>query len=76
MVRKVFTSEQIIRKLQEAEVIIAEGMTAQQAARQAGVPEVILTLDAAWRLTQELAQRIGARQYNYYVTRDIHEHLP
>ena len=39
MPRKVYTPKQIILKLREAEVIIAEGMTAQQAARQIGVSE-------------------------------------
>ncbi len=39
MPRKIHTPEQIIRKLREAEVLIAEGMTAQQAARQVGVTE-------------------------------------
>ena len=39
MPRKHFTPEQIIRKLREAEVLIAEGMPAQQAARQIGVSE-------------------------------------
>ncbi len=39
MAKKVFTPEQIIRKLREAEVIIAEGITAQQAARKVGVTE-------------------------------------
>ena len=39
MPRKNYTPEQIIRKLREAEVLIAEGMPAQQAARQIGVSE-------------------------------------
>ena len=39
MPRKIYTSEQIIRKLREAEVLIAEGMTARNAARQIGVTE-------------------------------------
>lgn len=39
MSRKVHTPEQIIRKLREAEIFIAQGMTAQQAARQIGVTE-------------------------------------
>ena len=39
MTRKIYTPEQIIRKLREAEVLIAEGITAQQAARQVGVTE-------------------------------------
>ena len=39
MARKVYTPEQIIRKLREAEVLIAKGMTAQQAARKVGVTE-------------------------------------
>ena len=39
MVRKIFTPEQIIRNLREAEIHIAEGMTAVQAARQIGVTE-------------------------------------
>ena len=39
MVRKVYTPEQIIRNLREAEIHIAEGKTAVQAARQIGVTE-------------------------------------
>lgn len=39
MASKIFTPEQIIRKLREAEVLIAESITAQQAARQVGVSE-------------------------------------
>ena len=39
MARKVFTPEQIIRKLREAEILMAEGMTAVQAARQIGITE-------------------------------------
>ena len=39
MARRVYPPEQIIRKLREAEVYIAEGMTAQHAARQIGVTE-------------------------------------
>ena len=37
MPRKSFTPAQIIQKLREAEVLIAQGMPAQQAARQIGV---------------------------------------
>ena len=39
MARKIFTPEQIIRKLREAEILIAEGMAANQASRQIGVTE-------------------------------------
>ena len=39
MPRKIYTPEQIIRKLREAEVLIAEGMTTRNAARQVGVTE-------------------------------------
>ena len=39
MLRKIYTPEQIIRKLREAEVLIAEGMTTRNAARQVGVTE-------------------------------------
>jgi putative transposase len=39
MSRKSYTPEQIIRKLREAEILMAQGMTAQQAARQIGVTE-------------------------------------
>ena len=39
MPRKIFTPEQIILKLREAEVLIAEGMIAHNAARQIGVTE-------------------------------------
>jgi len=39
MPRKIYTPEQIIRNLREAEVLIAEGMTARNAARQIGVTE-------------------------------------
>ena len=39
MPRKTYTPEQIIRKLREAEVFIAEGITAVEAARQIGVTE-------------------------------------
>jgi putative transposase len=39
MARKGYTPEQIIRKLREAEVFIAEGMTAVEAARKIGVTE-------------------------------------
>ena len=39
MPRKIFTPEQIIRKLREAEILITKGIPAQQAARQIGVSE-------------------------------------
>ena len=39
MPREIYTPEQIIRKLREAEVLIAEGMTAGNAGRQIGVTE-------------------------------------
>ena len=39
MARKGYTPEQIIRKLREAEVFIAEGMTAVEASRKIGVTE-------------------------------------
>jgi len=39
MPRKRYTTEQIIRLLREAEVLIANGATAQQAVRQIGVSE-------------------------------------
>jgi putative transposase len=39
MARKFYTPEQIIRKLREAEVFIAEGMTAVEATRKIGVSE-------------------------------------
>ena len=39
MARKIFTPEQIIRKLREAKILIAEGMPVNQAARQIGVTE-------------------------------------
>ena len=39
MARKVYSPEQIIRKLWETEVYIGEGMTASEAARQIGVTE-------------------------------------
>ena len=39
MPRKIYTPEQIIRKLREAEVLIAEGMTTRNAARQISVTE-------------------------------------
>ena len=39
MPRKIFSPEQIIRKLREAELLIAEGMAAQQAARKIVVSE-------------------------------------
>ena len=39
MARKRYTPEQIIRLLREAEVFIAEGITATEAARKIGVSE-------------------------------------
>ena len=39
MPRKIYTPEQIIRKLREAEVLIAKGMATRDAARQIGVTE-------------------------------------
>ncbi len=39
MARKGYTPEQIIRKLREAEVFIAEGMNAVEASRKIGVTE-------------------------------------
>jgi transposase-like protein len=39
MARKRYSPEQIIRLLREAEVFIAEGMTAAEAARKIGVSE-------------------------------------
>jgi putative transposase len=39
MARKYYTPEQIIRKLREAEILIAEGMAAAQAVRRIGISE-------------------------------------
>ena len=39
MPRKIFTPEHIIRKLREAEILIAEGIPANQAVRRIGVSE-------------------------------------
>ena len=39
MPRKIYTPEQIIIKLREAEVLIADGMTTRNTARQIGVTE-------------------------------------
>ena len=39
MSRKVYKPEQIIRKLREVEIFMAQGMTAQQAVRQIGVTD-------------------------------------
>ncbi len=39
MPRKIYTPEQIIRKLREAEVLIAEDITTRNAACQVGVTE-------------------------------------
>ena len=39
MPRKIYTPEQIILKLREAEILIAAGMTTRNAARQVGVTE-------------------------------------
>ena len=39
MPRKQFTSEQIITKLQEAEVLLSQGMTVLEAARQLEISE-------------------------------------
>ena len=39
MARKYYTPEQIIRKLREAEILIAEGMPAAQAVRRIGISE-------------------------------------
>ena len=39
MSRRRYTPEQIIRKLREAEVLISQGMTTPEAARQIGVVE-------------------------------------
>jgi len=39
MPHKIYTPEQIIRKLREAEVLIVEGMMTHQATRQIGVSE-------------------------------------
>ena len=39
MARKIYTSEQNIRKLREAEVLMAEGMITRNAARQIGITE-------------------------------------
>jgi putative transposase len=39
MARKYFTPEQIIRKLREAEILIAEGLPTAQAVRRIGVSE-------------------------------------
>ncbi len=40
MSRRRYTPEQMIRKLREAEVLISQGMTTPEAARQIGVVEV------------------------------------
>jgi hypothetical protein len=39
MAQKMYSSEQIIRLLRKAEVVIAESMTAVEAARKIGVSE-------------------------------------
>lgn len=39
MGRKIYSPEQIIRKLREAEVLISQGKTIEQASRQLGVTE-------------------------------------
>ena len=39
MARKYYPPEQIIRKLREAEILIAEGMPAAQAVRRIGISE-------------------------------------
>lgn len=39
MSRKIYKPEQIIRKLREVEIFMAQGMTAQQAVRQIGVAD-------------------------------------
>jgi putative transposase len=39
MPRKQFSSEQIITKLREAEVLLSQGMTVIEAARQLGISE-------------------------------------
>ena len=39
MARRIHTSEQIIHKLREAEVLLAQGQSVQQAARQIEVTE-------------------------------------
>ena len=39
MARKYFTTEQIIRKLREAEVLISQGKTAAEASRVIGISE-------------------------------------
>ena len=39
MGRKVFSPEQIVRKLREAEILISQGNTISQASRQLGITE-------------------------------------
>ena len=50
MARKRYTPEQIIRKLREAEVFIAEGMTAAEAARKIGVRTLYIEPESLWRI--------------------------
>ena len=39
MGRKIFTSEQIIRKLREAEILLSKGLTIEQASRELEITE-------------------------------------
>ena len=48
MARKRYTPEQIIRKLREAEVFIAEGMTAAEAAHKIGVRMLYIEPGSPW----------------------------
>ena len=70
MSRKVYKPEQIIRKLREVEIFMAQGMTAQQAVRQIGVTDQTcyrwrkeyggMQVDQAKRLIKHLNKRTYA----------------
>ncbi len=71
MPRQRFTSEQIIGKLREVEVLVAKGASVAEASRQIGVAEQTLypwrkeygglRVDQARRMKQRDAQRVSFR---------------
>ena len=66
MARRIHTSEQIIHKLREAEVLLAQGQSVQQAARQIEVTEQTYY---RWR------KEYGGLRVNQAKRREVVQHL-
>ncbi len=56
MARRDYTSEQIIHKLREAAVLLAQDQSVQQATRQIEVTEQTTSSKRRWRLMQKTSE--------------------